>query len=98
MATNRLSVAVQGVKGKVNENIRSNVGRVRVNLTNDNNGRNVQFTFDVFEGFGDTYKRRENEGLIEIQDNFGNIIFKGDFNKLAAGLDYLNRFANFDKF
>jgi hypothetical protein len=75
MAKSELSLAVQGVKGG---NIKEypNVGFTCNFVGNDN-----KIAFDAFEGYGDSYARREETQIRVIKGS--NVIFSGTFDELA---------------
>lgn len=75
MAKSELSLAVQGVKGG---NIKEypNVG-----FTCNFVGNNNKICFDAFQGYGDSYKRREETQIRVIKGD--KVIFRGTFDELA---------------
>ena len=75
MAKSELSLAVQGVKGG---NIKE---YPKVGFTCNFVGNNNKIAFDAFEGYGDTYRRREETQIRVI--NGDKVIFQGTFDELA---------------
>lgn len=79
---NKINYKVQGVRGG-NPSYRENVGYVATFVDG------LTIVADAFEGYGDTYKRRE-ENLITISNNDGKTLFSGTSKQLIDTLNSLN--------
>ena len=71
-----INTIVTGIKGNTPKH-NSNLGRVTTTIEGLSNG---SISIDVFEGQGETYKRRSDA---EITIRFGEIFFEGTLTELA---------------
>jgi hypothetical protein len=77
MKTNQVGVKIQGVKGG-DPAYRDNVGYVSTFVGGDGN----RVVIDAFEGYGESYKRRETP-IVELYRN-GNLVFSGSYKDLSC--------------
>jgi hypothetical protein len=81
----RINLKVQGVKGNNSFKPYESKGAIFVKLEDDNRKETGIIIIDAFEGYGETYQRRDNNKII-IQSESGVTVFEGCFEELLNKL------------